>query len=223
MPIRKIPLRTGYIYHIFNRGINHAPIFYSKRDYQRFTNLISYYRWGDNPVKYSRFQTLSDEIKNEIRQNSKEKLVSFISNCLIPNHFHFVLRQEKENGISYFVNRFLAAYTKFFNTKYKRSGPLFENRFKAVLVETDEQLIHLVRYIHLNPYSSGVVKSLRGLLSYPWSSLQEYLDPQVIGICDEKEMVLKLFKDDRETFKKFTLDQAEYQKRLDKIKHLIQE
>jgi len=223
MSIRKIPLRTGYIYHIFNRGINHAPIFYSKRDYQRFTNLISYYRWGDNPVKYSRFQTLSDEIKNEIRQNSKEKLVSFISNCLIPNHFHFVLRQEKENGISYFVNRFLAAYTKFFNTKHKRSGPLFENRFKAVLVETDEQLIHLVRYIHLNPYSSGVVKSLRDLLSYPWSSLQEYLDPQVIGICDEKEIVLKLFKNNREAFKKFTLDQAEYQKRLDKIKHLIQE
>ena len=92
-----------------------------------------------------------------------------------------------------------------------------------MLVETDEQLIHLVRYIHLNPYSSGVVKSLRDLLSYPWSSLQEYLDPQVTGICDEKEIVLKLFKNNREAFKKFTLDQAEYQKRLDKIKHLIQE
>lgn len=223
MPTRQTPLRTGYIYHIFNRGINHAPIFTNKREYQRFINLIDYYRFADNPIKFSHFKKLPIEIRNEIKSNSKEKLISFISNCLMPNHFHFVLRQEKDNGISYFINRFLTAYTKFFNIRNKRSGPLFEGRFKAVLVETEEQLIHLVRYIHLNPYSSGITRNLEGLLEYPWSSLQEYLDPKIKGICDEKEIVLKLFNHDRNYFKKFTLDQAEYQKKLDKIKHLLQE
>jgi putative transposase len=223
MPIRKTPLHSTYIYHIFNRGINHAPIFINRRDYQRFLDLLDYCRFVNYPIKFSSFKSLPFERKQEIKSGLKEKSVSFISYCLMPNHFHFVLRQEKDNGISSFVNRFLTSYTKFFNTRHKRSGPLFENRFKAVLVETDEQLVHLVRYIHLNPHSSGIVKNLAELLIYPWSSIKEYLNSTTeIKICDLKELVLSRFTNEKD-FRKFTLNQAEYQKNLERIKHLLEE
>lgn len=223
MPIRKTPLRSGYIYHILNRGINHAPIFVEKKDYQRFMDLLDYCRFTDYPVKFSLFKSLSFERKQQIKSALKEKFVSFISYCLMPNHFHFVLRQEKDNGITSFINRFLTSYTKFFNTKHKRNGPLFVGRFKAILVETEEQLFHLVRYVHLNPYSSVVVKTIDELSVYPWSSFGEYLksktEPET---CDQKELILSQFAN-KESFKRFTFDQAEYQRRLEEIKHLLGE
>lgn len=221
MPIRKTPLVTNHIYHVFNRGINRAPIFLDKRDYQRFIDIIDYCRFSDYPVKFSSFRSLKPQIKEEIKSTLKNKSISFVAYSLMPNHFHFILRQEEDNGISSFMNRFLTSYTKFFNTKHKRSGPLFENRFKSVLVETDEQIIHLSRYIHLNPYSSGIIKDLKKLDQYPWSSLAEYLNPQTeSNICDLKQIVLSNFRN-IEKFREFTFNHAEYQKKLEKIKHLL--
>lgn len=222
MPIRKTLLKNGYFYHIFSRGANRMPIFQSKRDFQRFINLVDYYRFADCQIKYSHLKTLSTETREEIKSNLKEKLIGIISYCLMPNHFHFVLRQEKDSGISTFMRNLLTSYSKYFNTKHQRTGPMFEGRFKSVLVETEEQLKHLVRYIHLNPYSSGIVRDTKELLDYPWSSLKEYLESKATETSDKKEIILKLFKS-KEDFKKFTLNQAKYQKNLEKIKHLIQE
>lgn len=128
--------------------------------------------------------------------------------------------KKKTTAISTFTKNLLTSYSKYFNTKYQRTGSVFENRFKSVLIETEKQLIHLVRYIHLNPYSSGIVRDTKELLDYPWSSLKEYLEPKATETSNKKEMTLKLFKS-KEDFKKFTLDQTEYQKKLEKIKHLI--
>lgn len=223
MPVRKTPLVTGYVYHIFSRGVNKAPIFRQERDYQRSLELINYCRFLDYPIKFSRFKILSRSEKEKIKRNLRKKFVDFVAYSLMPNHFHFVLQQKTENGISQFINRLLNSYTKFFNTKYERSGPLFEGRFKAILVESDEQLLHLVRYVHLNPYSSVVVKTINDLLNYRWSSLPEYLEkPLNPEICQEKKMVLSETRD-IESFKKFTIDQADYQRRLEEIKHLLLE
>lgn len=216
-------MRTDFVYHILSRGVNRAPIFLDARDYRRFFSVFDYCRYSDYPFKFSFFKTLSQEQREKIRSGLEEKFISVIAYCLMPNHFHFVLRQEKDNGIVSFINRLLTSYTKFFNTKHKRSGPLFDGRFKAVLVETDEQLLHLVRYVHLNPYSSAVVGSIDDLSSYPWSSLAEYLDHgRDSGICDAKEMILSQFPN-KEKFRKFIFDQAGYQKRLEEIKHLLVE
>lgn len=216
-------MRTGYVYHILSRGVNRAPIVLDDRDFQRFLSVFDYCRYSDYPFKFSFFKTLSREQREKIRAGLKEKFIGVIAYCLMPNHFHFVLRQEMDNGIVSFINRLLTSYTKFFNTKHKRSGPLFDGRFKAVLVETDEQLLHLVRYVHLNPYSSAVVESIDDLLLYPWSSLSEYLDSEKgPEICSAKEMVLSQFAD-KEKLSRFIFDQADYQKRLEEIKHLLEE
>ena len=115
-----------------------------------------------------------------------------------------------------FLSNFTNAYTKYCNTKHERNGPLVQGPFKAIFVESDEQIIHLSRYIHLNPVTSFIIND-SALEQYKWSSLREYLGLEN-GIC-QKEIVLDQFKS-VESYKGFILDQMSYAKELDKIKHL---
>lgn len=130
----------------------------------------------------------------------------------MPNHFHLQVRQLKENGISIFMSQVLNSYTKYFNTKYERVGALFQGAFKSVLIETDEQLIHLSRYIHLNPVVSGISKNPE---DYHWSSYHEYLEEPVL--CSPSE-VLNFFQS-KEKYKEFVQDQIEYGTILEILKH----
>lgn len=110
------------------------------------------------------------------------------------------------------------SYAKYFNIKNKRQGPLFQSMFKAVRVETDEQFLHLSRYIHLNPYTSYLVNREQ-LPSYPWSSYPAYFENKLPEVVNTKA-ILDLTGNINK-YKKFVLDQAEYQKNLNTIKHLL--
>lgn len=221
MPLRKIPLVTDEIYHIVNRGNNSIPIFKTKYDYQKFIQIFSFYQNLHPPMKFSKFMQLNLLEKNKILEELKQKgdyLVEIIAYCLMPNHFHFVLKQIAEAGILNFLRLTTDSYSRNFNTKYQRKGSLFEGRFKAIRVETNNQLLHVTRYVHLNPYSSYLVKDLESLQLYPFSSLPEYLENSKTGIC-QKGIVLNQFPKPG-SFQQFTLDQAEYQRSLEQIKHL---
>ena len=216
---RNIPLATGEFYHVFNRGIAHQPVFLTKRDYERASLGLSYYRFAKPPFKLSRFKSLSHDEKNNVLTSLNENsdvLVKIISFVLMPNHFHFLLQQAKDRGISIFLSKFTNSYTKYFNIKNKRAGDLLQGVFKAVRVETEEQLLHLSRYIHLNPLVSFVVKE-KNFLYYPWSSLPDYLQGK--SSLGWTEPVLSSFSSPNE-YKNFIFDQVDYAKELEKIKHL---
>ena len=160
------------------------------------------------------------EIARALSNNTK-KIVDITSFTFMPNHFHFLLKQNVNKGISKFLALFQNSYTRYFNTKNTRSGHVFQGQFKAVRVEDDEQLLHLNRYIHLNPHTSYVVKTFSELKQYPYSSLPEYLNNQKNSLCNIQEVLshfssLKKYED-------FLFDQAGYQRALEKIKHLILE
>lgn len=166
---RKIILATNEFYHVYNRGVARQPTFLTKWDYQQTILALSYYRFINPPLKLSRFKELSYEQRQKYFSDLEgmgDKLVDIISFVLMPNHFHFLLKQAADGGISKFLSQVTNSYTRYFNTKHKRVGPLFQGTFKAVHVETDEQLIHLSRYIHLNPLVTFLVKE-KGSLSYP--------------------------------------------------------
>lgn len=225
MPARKIPLVVDEIYHVVNRGVASQPIFQTVKDYKRFTEIFLYYQNKKTPLKYSRFVNLPNDEKEKILRDLKNQrnfLVEIIAFCLMPNHIHFLLKQSQEEGISEFMRNIANSYTKYFNLKSERFGPLFQGRFKAVRIETQEQLLHVSRYIHLNPFSGLVVRTFKELITYPYSSLAEYLG--VSNITDPicvKEIILANFK--KNSYKDFVLDQANYQKELQKIKHLVLE
>lgn len=149
---------------------------------------------------------------------SSGKQVSIISFCLMPNHFHILIKQLNENGITKFIANFTNGYTKYFNQKNSRTGPLFEGTFKATHIETDEQFVHLSRYIHLNPVASSII-NLLDLNNYQWSSYPEYIGISNSNLSN-KELVLDLFKSPND-YKNFVLDQVNYAKELEKIKHVV--
>jgi putative transposase len=173
-------------------------------------------------MKFSKFLLLPKKEKAilwEKTRNSKNCLIDIVCFCLMPNHFHFLLRQKKKDGIRQFISQVTNSHTKYFNLKNKRAGPLFQGRFKSKRVETKQQLLHLSRYIHLNPYSSYLIKEKSDLVNYAFSSFPEYLGRVGKKLCS-KEDVLESFKTLND-YKKFVFNNADYQKRLQEIKHLL--
>jgi len=223
MPIRKTPLITDYYYHIFNRSVAKVPIYTGKRDFSRAMDVLNYYRFSNLPLPYSQLKKKSKAKREEIMarvEKEGEKLLEIACFCLMPNHFHLLVKQKQDKGIADFIRKFQDSYAKFFNIKYKRSGPLFESRFNALLVETDDQILHLSRYIHLNPYTSFIIKEKEKLLEYSWFSLPEYLDKKE-GFC-ETDIILGKFKSSKD-YLDFIFNRADYQRSLGEIKHLLSE
>lgn len=215
---RKITFNNDGIYHVFNRGIERRPVFTSEKEYQRAVDLLQYYRYLKPPVRfsYSKNKLYSERINDQKLLALSEKAVDIIAYCLMPNHFHFLLRQKSSDGISKFLSNFTNAYVKYFNIKHGRTGPLFEGPFKAVYIESDEQLIHVSRYIHLNPVASSVIAE-QSVDQYNWSSYMVYINQDVSYI--DTKTVLSFFKN-RDEYKKFILDQVDQSKKLDVLKHL---
>lgn len=215
---RKIVFRNGYIYHVCNRGIERKSVFVIKRDYERMVNLINFYKHKKTPIRFSRLMIQPINIRAQMLADlyNSEKNVEILCYCLMPNHFHLLLKQINNHGIAKFASNITNAYTKYFNTKNQRVGPLFQGTFKAVLVESDAQLVHLSRYIHLNPATSSIIET-EDLENYIYSSYPEYLSATDGFIS--KKIVLGMFKNVEE-YRKFVINQADYAKELDKIKHL---
>lgn len=212
MPGRIVPLVNGEYYHIYNRGSDKRNIFLKSRDYSKFRETFHYYQFIGPKPKLSQFAKANLYQFKPVQEN---KLVEIISYCLMPNHFHFLLRQLKEDGISIFMSQLCNSYTKYFNIKSNRIGPLLQGRFKSVLIENDEQLLHASRYIHLNPIVSKIVNNLD---HYPWSSYFEYIS-NTKRLCSV-EQILAFFPS-KEKYKEFLEDQIDYGTTLEKIKHQI--
>lgn len=212
MPGRSVPLITGETYHIFNRGNEKRSIFTQPRDYKRFLRTVYYYQFQGPKAKFSNHGLFNLRSFNPDPSN---KLVQIFCYCLMPNHFHLLVKQLKDKGISIFLSQISNSYTKYFNTKYDRVGSLLQGTFKSVLIESDEQFIHLSRYIHINPVVAKIVERLG---QYPWSSYEEYMQEKV-NVCST-EKVLNYFTS-KEKYREFLEDQIEYGETLELIKHQL--
>jgi putative transposase len=225
MPGRKIPLVTNYFYHVYNRGVEGRPTYTSIREYRRFLNLISYYRFQDPPTSFSNFKNYPKETRTKVMNDLKRKhkpLVEIINYCLMPNHFHLLLNQTEPDGISNFMSKLQNGYTKYFNKRNNRYGSLFQGRFKSIIIESEAQLLHVFRYIILNPYSSAIVKEIEKLIKYPWTPLKNYLQNSVNEDTLSKELILNCFTS-KKALKDFIYNYADCQRKIEIIKHLILE
>lgn len=220
---RKFPIVTGQVYHVLNRSVAKQPIFVHDSSYLRALEIISYYQYLDTHVRFSHYIRLPEKLRNSTLDAlmQSKKRVKILAFCIMPNHMHFLLQETSDKGISTFMSNIQNSYAKWFNIKNKRNGALFQQMFKAVLIENDEQLIHVVRYIHLNPVTSFVVKDIKELLTYPWTSFPDYINKEKSKVID-RELILGLFPS-TEKFIEFIQDQTDYQRQLNKIKHLILE
>ena len=140
----------GEYYHIYNRGAHKAPIFNDGTDYWRFMALL----FVANSTKRVRFHDLKQDLVFSYERG--ETLVEIIAYCLMPNHFHILIREKREDGIGAFIHKICTAYSMYYNLKYEHSGTIIQGIFKSKHVDTDEYLRYLIQYIHLNPFSIEV-------------------------------------------------------------------
>jgi putative transposase len=223
MPIRKIQFVNEHYYHIFNRGVNKQPIFFNRKDYLRMLNTIEYYQHAGDFLKFSNYINLPSETRKDMFKQIQnlDKHVDIVSYILMPNHFHLLVKQNMEMGISRFLSNLQNSYTRYYNLKHDRTGHLFQGQFKSALIESDEQLLHVSRYIHLNPYSSALVKNIENLIDYEYSSFLEYQSNSTHSLCNKSLLINNNFFKNAGSYLDFVNNNADYQKRLSLIRHLV--
>jgi putative transposase len=145
MPVRSQILSIDEYYHIYSRGVDKRAIFLEEEDYRRFIKLLFLCN-GSVPVEYRNFKS-----KSLTEIDTGEKLVAIGAYCLMPNHYHLLIKEIHQNGIVKFMSKLLTAYSSYFNKKYDRSGALFGSEFKSEHLDSDEYLKYIFSYIHLNP------------------------------------------------------------------------
>lgn len=213
--IRKEKLVSGEIYHVFNKSIAGYKIFNKSSDYKSFIFRILFYNSQKRETSFSRFfRNNPDYGIKDFLELERGKIVDVIAYCLMPTHFHLILKQKADCGISDLMLNLCDSYSRRFNLTHKRNGPLWQGRFKDVLVKTDEQLLHLTRYVHLNPSTSGLAENPE---EWAFSSYREYLGLSEDRICDFSDyMAVK-----PETYREFVEDRIDYQQELARIKKII--
>lgn len=221
MGLRKTLLVKGEFYHVYNRGNGRQQIFFDDNDYRRFIKLL----FVCNSLKSVNFR--DDIIEKKIDAwdfDRGETIVSIGAWVLMPNHFHIYItspedspedRLRGENNISIFMRKVCTAYSKYVNTKYQRTGSLFEGRFKSVHISDDIQAKYLFSYIHLNPIKlfqkswkeEGIKNQTEAMVfldEYKWSSYQDYL-----GIIQSENKIL-----DKKNFLNYFTDKESFKKEI---------
>jgi REP element-mobilizing transposase RayT len=153
----------GEFYHIYNRGSGRQSIF---RETENYLFLL-----------------------RRVKQYAQSFNVTVIAYCLLPNHYHFLLRQDGQQPAGMFPQRLFNSYTKAFNKRYGRTGTLFEGRYKAIHVDKDGYLLHLCRYVHANPVKHGLTPNLE---RWPYSNYLEWIGARK-GTLVDREFSRELF------------------------------
>lgn len=172
MPARNV-VKTYFengFYHVYNRGVEKREIFIDKQDYVVFLGVLTKYLTPTPPMNNP------TQIKPLV-PNTLHDEIDLLAYCLMPNHFHMIVQQKKIDSMMKLIQRVSTSYSIYFNKKYQRVGSLFQGVYKAVTIDNENYLLHLSRYIHLNPLELLKVSPSEGetLESYRWSSYPEYI------------------------------------------------
>lgn len=201
---RKVGFAPGEYFHIYNRGVDKRDIFLDQSDYKRF--LESLYLFNSSNSLVIRDISKNNRFSYEIGHT----IVDIGAYCLMPNHFHLLVRSKDDSSISLFMKKLLTGYSMYFNKKYNRNGVLFQGVFRSQHVSRDEYLKYLFSYIHLNPvkiidpeWKDEGIKDLKAtknyLANYVFSSYQDYFSSgRVEASILNKEAFPEYFKNSKD-------------------------
>lgn len=171
MPSRKIQFITDEYYHVYNRGVDKRMIFSDAGDYSRFLTAMS--DFNSSMLREERlFRSRTPKLEFDSAPLFANELVEIVCYCLNPNHFHLIIKQKQDGGIVSFMQKIGTGYTNYFNIKQKRSGALFQGKFKAIHIDSNAYLLYLSAYVNLNYFIH--MQSEKNSVSWPYSSFAGY-------------------------------------------------
>jgi len=238
MPSEHPQFVNSEIYHVVNRAIEGRNLFQQISDYFRFVFCL--YELNDEDLVKMRDRIRERKKRKntgQTRANPRRPLVEILAFCLMPNHYHLVIRQLVDNGISLFMQKLGDSYVGYFNEKYNRKGrgSIFQGRHKAIHIKTTDQLMNVICYIFTNPVEllettwkeEGVKnpqKAIKHLESYQWSSYLDCIGKKNFPSVTQRDFLLKVF-GGSSNIKKFVeswiLYKAELNRGLDRIRDLV--
>lgn len=216
---RKEILATGETYHIYNHSIADEEIFSNQILLKHVLELFDFYRFPQS-IRFSKYRQLNKDAQKCYldRTQKNNPLVEIYAYAIMPNHFHLLLKQILDDGIKLFLSNFQNGFAKYYNTKHKRQGSVFTHPFKSKRVTSQEQFIHISRYVHLNPVTSFVI-NFDQLKTSILTSFPRYLGIQNNAFINTRS-ILDLFKS-VDKYEDFVANQVSYQQKLGKIKNLL--
>ncbi|MCX6763138.1 MAG: transposase [Candidatus Moranbacteria bacterium] len=209
--MRKTLLKNEEYYHIYNRGVDKRNVFEGVSDYLRFIKSLEEFNRLD-PIGSIYEQSFR---KKDSLGNSVSKLVKIVAYCLNPNHYHLILKQIKDNGIEKFMHKVGLGYSKYFNHRHKRSGVLFQGKFQAINIDSNEYLLYLSAYVNKNKFIHGYDNE------FNFSSLNEYIGKSKVSLCS-KNVILKQFRN-KEEYNEYLKVNAKHLKEKKELKKYLLE
>lgn len=207
----------GEFFHVFNKSISNFNIFNKSYCSQRFINVTEYYNQKSVTVSFSDYIKKHPAFNcNSLLRSYENPLIKVIAYCIMPDHYHYLLKIIEDKSLSKFIANIENSYTRYFNCKFKRKGPLWQSVFKAVLIKGNEQLLHVSRYIHLNPTTKKLVNKPE---EWTLSSYKSYINNSRILSSYLKEISIQKPSE----YKKFVEDGINYQRNLYKIRKSLLE
>jgi len=197
--MREDELVSEHIYHIYNRGVEKRSLFIDDKDYSRFVDDLVIFN-DNKPVINPKLR-----IKDIRGGGHKRKpLVDILAFCLMPNHYHLLLRQRLDGGITEFMRKLGGGYVNYFNLKHKRVGTLFQGKFKSVLINDEAQFMYIPFYIHLNPLDliakdwrekgiSDSKKAINFLNNYKWSSHLDFFGKSIFPLVLHRDILKDIY------------------------------
>jgi hypothetical protein len=215
--MRKMPFANNEFYHVYNRGVDKRKVFLDNFDYSRFLKSIEEFNCPD-PIG-SLYEKHLREKKNGGSTSTMEveppkPLVEFICYALLPNHYHFILKQIAEKGIEKFMQRLGTGYTMHFNKKYRRTGALFGGRFKSSHI-SPHKLLYLSAYVNCNAEVHGISTAE----NWHWCSFPDYIRRRNGQLCS-KEVILDQFRSKKD-FQDFAKENAKAMKEKKEFEKLL--
>ncbi|HRN96350.1 MAG TPA: transposase [Candidatus Levybacteria bacterium] len=198
----------GGVYHVYNKTAGGKILFQDDTDYETFHFYLYIYL---KPIKAVLESYANLPFRLQIKNLHKE--VDCLAYCLMPDHFHLLLKQTSANGVTKLMKQVTHAYTEYYNKKYHTTGPLMQGRYKAVAIEKDQHLLQIARFIHLNPIIAQLSEKAG---EYTWSSMKEYENSSLDTICN-KRLILSYYSSEK-VLSQFVNNKEDYSRHIVKIK-----
>jgi len=215
--MRRDAFVEGAIYHVCNKSISHFNIFHESYFADRFLEVVEYYNSSANTISYSQLEKYGRAfMPTNILSRNDKNIIRPLAYCIMPDHYHLLFKSlvQDNKKIYLYISTIENSFSRYFNLNKKRKGPLWQSRFRSVLIKSDEQLLHVSRYIHLNPVTAELVDKPE---KWTYSSYQQYLDPHILNELHEISI------NTPQAYKTFVENNADYQKTLKRIKSRLLE
>lgn len=208
----RLKFYSNQFYHVCNKSISNYSIFRKRLFVQRFLDVVDYYNTKELVQNFGKTKQLKELLLPGLLTTNDERIIDLYAYCIMPDHYHLLFKVLEPDYITNYISKIQNSYTRFYNLQNKRKGPLWQSRYRVTDIASDEQLLHVSRYIHLNPTTGKLVEKPE---DWPYSTYYSYINTNIL----KEKTALRI--SSIQAYRTFVEGNIDYQQKLKEIKKLL--